>query len=197
LARELKVYLTWEKEIKLTGKKHKSKYLEPANINDADYCVVTESPLGRLCILASDQGVKSIHLTSGYEPDNKENEHTKSAAAQLIAFFSGQLRDFDLLLDTSVYSEFANKVWNELIKIPYGKTISYAELAYRLGDPLCIRAAAAANGRNPIPIIIPCHRVIGSDGSLTGFALGLDIKQQLLALENPTRFGAKQISLFE
>ncbi len=181
----------------MRGKKKKSKYLQPANDNDADFSVVIESPLGRLCILASEQGVKSIYLTCGYEPDNKENEHTKSASTQLQAFFSGQLRDFDLILDTSGYSEFANKVWRELSKIPYGKTISYAELADRLGNPLCIRAAAAANGRNPIPIIIPCHRVIGSDGSLTGFALGLDIKQQLLALENPTRFGAKQITLFE
>ncbi len=178
-------------------KKDIIKYLHPDGIRDSDYRVVINSPIGRLCIISSEKGVRAIRLIGDFIPLDHQNEHTLSAVKQLKDYFSGQLTGFDLVLDTAEFTEFANKVWNELVRIPYGKTISYAELAFRLGDPLCIRAAAAANGRNPIPIIIPCHRVIGSDGSLTGFALGLDVKQKLLALENSSRFGVRQIDIFE
>ena len=89
-------------------------------------------------------------------------------------------------------SDFQKKVWNELTNIPFGKTISYSELALKLGDLKAIRAVASANGKNPIGVIIPCHRVIGSDGSLTGFAWGLDKKQWLL--EHESKY--KQLSLF-
>jgi len=98
-------------------------------------------------------------------------------------------------LDLEGNTEFSIKVWNKLTQIPYGKTISYLQLAIDMGDQKCIRAAATANGRNPIPIIIPCHRVIGSDGSLTGYALGLEVKRKLLALENPIKYSDRQINL--
>jgi methylated-DNA-[protein]-cysteine S-methyltransferase len=101
---------------------------------------------------------------------------------QLEAYFSGNLRDFNIPMHAEG-TEFQKRVWKELGKIPYGQAISYLELARRLGDEKCIRAAARANGANPISILIPCHRVIGSDGSLVGYAGGLDMKEFLLRLE--------------
>jgi methylated-DNA-[protein]-cysteine S-methyltransferase len=101
---------------------------------------------------------------------------------QLEAYFSGNLRDFNIPTHIEG-TEFQRRVWKELVKIPYGQAISYLELARRLGDEKCIRAAARANGANPIAILIPCHRVIGSDGSLVGYGGGLDMKEFLLRLE--------------
>jgi len=114
----------------------------------------------------------------------------------LKEYFIGNRAHFDIPLDISGYSTFSQKIWNILLTIPYGKTISYKELAYRTGDVKCIRAAATANGRNPIPIIIPCHRVIGSDGGLTGYSLGLDIKKYLLNIEQPGRYSDVQMQHF-
>ncbi len=105
---------------------------------------------------------------------------------QIEAYFKGELKQFDLPLDLQG-SDFQLKVWNELKKIPYGKTISYMDLAKRLGNPKSIRAAAHANAKNPVSIIIPCHRVIGSDGSLTGYAGGLWRKKWLLEMEKQGR----------
>jgi O-6-methylguanine DNA methyltransferase len=101
---------------------------------------------------------------------------------QLREYFNRERKEFELELEI-IGSDFQKKVWNELTKIPYGKTISYGELANRMGDKNLMRAVASANGANPIPIIIPCHRVIGADGSLTGYGGGLDVKQTLLELE--------------
>ena len=101
---------------------------------------------------------------------------------QLRAYFARELETFDLRLAPEG-TPFQQSVWNELCGIPYGETISYGELAKRVGNPKASRAVGAANGQNPIPIIIPCHRVIGSDGKLTGFGGGLPIKEKLLALE--------------
>ncbi len=101
---------------------------------------------------------------------------------QLEAYFSGNLRDFNIPMVVEG-TEFQRRVWKELQQIPYGQAITYLELARRLGDEKCIRAAARANAANPIAILIPCHRVIGSDGSLVGYAGGLDMKEFLLRLE--------------
>ena len=101
---------------------------------------------------------------------------------QLTEYFKRERKEFKLNLEI-VGTNFQKKVWDELKKIPYGATISYGELANRVGDKNKMRAVAAANGANPIPIIIPCHRVIGADGSLTGYGGGLDVKQKLLELE--------------
>ena len=101
---------------------------------------------------------------------------------QLESYFSGNLRDFNIPM-LAAGTDFQRRVWKELQNIPYGQTISYLELARRLGDEKCIRAAARASGANPIAILIPCHRVIGSDGSLVGYAGGLDMKEFLLRLE--------------
>ena len=110
---------------------------------------------------------------------------------QLEEYFKGERKFFDLPLEIEG-TEFQKKVWNELLKIPYGETITYKELATRLGDEKVIRAAAHANGVNPLPIVIPCHRVIGSDGSLVGYGGGLRIKEKLLALE-----GSREPNLFQ
>ncbi|HJV48900.1 MAG TPA: methylated-DNA--[protein]-cysteine S-methyltransferase [Geothrix sp.] len=116
-------------------------------------------------------------LASGPEP--KSLPYLKR---QLEAYFSGNLRDFNIPMQADG-TDFQKRVWKELLKIPYGQAISYLELARRLGDEKCIRAAARASGANPIGILIPCHRVIGSDGSLVGYAGGLDMKEYLLRLE--------------
>jgi len=157
-----------------------------------DYC---KSAIGNLCIGASDNGLMYIKVVNDVPYSVCPNQYTSLALQQLEEYFIGERKEFDVKLDLIGYSDFAMKVWQKLICIPYGKTITYQQLAIQMGDVKCIRAAASANGRNPIPIIIPCHRVIGSDGSLTGFALGLDIKRQLLAIENPSTFNSKQLSL--
>ena len=110
---------------------------------------------------------------------------------QLREYFDGTRKNFDLKLNAEG-TVFQKRVWAELLNIPYGKTISYLEMSKRLGDVKAIRAAASANGKNPLWIIVPCHRVIGSDGSLTGYAGGLHRKKWLLDHENPV----KQQSLF-
>jgi methylated-DNA-[protein]-cysteine S-methyltransferase len=110
----------------------------------------------------------------------------QEAALQLEAYFAGSRKDFDLPLAPEG-SPFQQRTWRELREIPYGETISYAELARRTGNPKAVRAVGAANSRNPLPIFFPCHRVVGSDGSLTGYGGGLPIKRQLLELEHRHR----------
>jgi len=112
---------------------------------------------------------------------------------QLDRYFSGDTGGFDLPLQQAG-TDFQQRVWQELRKIPYGRTITYLQLAQRLGDPKCIRAAASANGKNPFSIIVPCHRVIGTGGKLTGYGGGLPRKKWLLEHEN--RFAGGQTSLF-
>ena len=110
--------------------------------------------------------------------------------AQLDEYFAGQRREFDLPL-SPVGTEHQQRVWQELLRIPFGTTITYSELAQRIGNPKSVRAVGRANGANPIWIVIPCHRVVGADGSLTGYAGGVEVKRKLLELE-----GARPPSLF-
>lgn len=161
-----------------------------------DFVSIVQSPIGALAIIATAKGVKAICPVKDFLPQQNNNHHSEKAKDQLEQYFEGRLQKFDIEVDFKGHTDFSIKVWNELMKIPFGKTISYAQLAEKLSNPLCIRAAATANGRNPIPIIVPCHRVIGSDGSLTGFALGLDNKRKLLSLENPAKYALVQTSLF-
>lgn len=112
-----------------------------------------------------------------------ESEITDRAKAQLQQYFDGGRKGFDLPL-LLAGSDFQKKVWNELLRIPFGKTESYAFLSRQIGDPNAIRAVASANGANALSIIVPCHRILGSDGSLTGYAGGLETKKKLLRLEN-------------
>ncbi len=152
-----------------------------------DYCHVS-TPVGRLLLAGDREGLRRISFQNGFHPVEpgpdwrRTEEPFAEALAQLDAYFAGKLTRFDLPL-AAQGTRFQREVWSALTTIPYGKTVSYRELARRVGRPLASRAVGAANGRNPIPIVIPCHRVIGADGSLTGFGGGLEIKRQLLALE--------------
>lgn len=153
-----------------------------------------KTPLGNMILEMDDSGIQRLEFTDQQQPKSNAaiSANLKTVVDQINDYFEGNLDRFDLPLAPKG-TEFQNKVWQELQKIPFGKTISYQELANRLGDPLVIRAAASANGKNPIAIIIPCHRVIGSDGSLTGYAGGLHRKKWLVEHEQPH----KQTSLFD
>jgi methylated-DNA-[protein]-cysteine S-methyltransferase len=140
--------------------------------------------------LAADaQGLRQVSFESSKRaaPVQRQWRENNSPFAEVIrqlqAYFGGQLREFKLRLAPEG-TEFQLRVWNSLRTIPYGETISYAQLAQKIGNPQAVRAVGLANGCNPIPIIVPCHRVIGSDGSLTGFGGGLANKKILLALES-------------
>jgi len=148
-----------------------------------------DSPVGPLLLAGDTDGLRLVMFEKGKKtaaPKPEWKRDTKlfaEAIRQLRAYFDGKLKEFDLPLALEG-TEFQLLVWNSLRTIPYGETISYAELARRIGNPKAVRAVGLANGSNPIPIIIPCHRVIGSDGSLTGFGGGLPVKKKLLALES-------------
>ncbi len=151
-----------------------------------------KTPLGVARIEGSIAGLQSITvLDEEQEITEVIPEMLEDAIYQLQEYFSGQRKDFTLDLNPQG-TDFQKRVWKALLNIPYGKTISYLELSKTLGDVKAIRAVAAANGKNPLWIVVPCHRVIGSDGSLTGYAGGLHRKKWLIDHENPV----KQQSLF-
>jgi len=155
----------------------------------AVYYTRFESPVGPLLLAGDAKALRLVSFESSKRstPPQAEWKQNRAAFAEVIrqlqAYFRGELKEFDLPLAMEG-TAFQLRVWNELRAIPYGETISYAQLAERIGNPQAVRAVGAANGSNPIPIIVPCHRVIGSDGSLTGFGGGLPTKKMLLELEN-------------
>ncbi len=154
-----------------------------------------DSPIGPLTIVASDAGIRAIlwevdgdgeRVRIGTEVvdvvevvEAADDAVLAAAASQLGEYFSGERQEFDLPLDPQGTS-FQHAAWDALRTIPYGSTVSYGEQARRLGDPRKARAVGAANGRNPISVVVPCHRVVGADGSLTGFAAGVGVKAWLL-----------------
>ncbi len=150
-----------------------------------------KTPLGIAKIIGDNQGISEISVLDEGDISKSIPKELKEVVAQLKDYFSGKRNDFELKLNPKG-TDFQQKVWQELGNIPFGKTITYLDLAKKLGDPKVIRAAASANGKNPLWIIVPCHRVIGTDGSLTGYAGGLWRKKWLLEHENPTN----QQSLF-
>jgi methylated-DNA-[protein]-cysteine S-methyltransferase len=147
-----------------------------------------ESPVGRLLLAADELGLRQIQFVHGRHPAKRDpswQEDTtllEPAVVQLHAYFAGDLENFDLQLAPEG-TPFQLNVWRQLCEIPFGRTISYGELAQRIGNSKASRAVGLANGSNPIPIVIPCHRVIGSNGKLTGYGGGLPIKEKLLAFE--------------
>lgn len=152
------------------------------------------SPVGELTLVASDKGLSAI-LWENDDPTRikrvglqQDNQHPVllETQTQLEEYFAGTRQHFTLPLDF-VGTEFQQKVWHALVAIPFGETRTYAQIAREIGHPTAVRAVGAANGKNPISIIAPCHRVIGSNGKLTGFAGGTAIKAQLLQLETPTQ----------
>ena len=148
---------------------------------------IHDSPVGPLTLTASDRALRGVHFAGDALALDLARRGTTApldaAARQLDEYFAGDRRDFALELDLGAGTPFQQAVWAELLRIPYGETVSYGEVARRLGRPERVRAVGAANGRNPIAIVVPCHRVIGADGSLTGYGGGLDRKRALLALE--------------
>jgi methylated-DNA-[protein]-cysteine S-methyltransferase len=154
---------------------------------------VVYTPIGNIKIIASSDRVESITFVD--EPHTQGGPNSpvlKMAKQELDEYFAGQRATFTM--PVQLYgTEFQLKVWGALRHIPFGQTISYHELAVTLGDPNCIRAAASANGKNPLAIVVPCHRVIGSNGELTGYAGGLDKKKGLLRHEGVIN----QLDLFE
>ena len=151
------------------------------------YCYL-DTPIGELLLAGEDGALAMIGFPKGSmrrdpEPDWIYNEKPLATARQqLEEYFAGDRKDFDLPLRIKG-TEFQVSVLKALQEIPYGQTVSYGEIAKRIGRPKAVRAVGAANGRNPVPIVVPCHRVIGSSGDLTGFGGGLDTKEALLRLE--------------
>ncbi|NQX76249.1 methylated-DNA--[protein]-cysteine S-methyltransferase [Gilvibacter sp.] len=144
-----------------------------------------DSPLGTLLLEGDADGIQKLSaLDTAESPSAEIPEPLQDAARQIQDYFKGNRNDFDLKLNPQG-TAFQQQVWKQLLEIPFGKTTSYMDMAKSLGDPKTIRAAASANGKNPIMIIIPCHRVIASDGGLTGYAGGLWRKQWLLEHESP------------
>ena len=147
------------------------------------------SPLGPLVLVGTRDALTAIWLPSGHDADLRPDPDWAETAApfreavrQLNAYFAGTLRQFDLPL-APAGTPFQQRVWQALREIPYGQTVSYGELAREIGRPAAVRAVGAANGRNPLAIVVPCHRVIGSDGRLVGYGGGLPAKSLLLELE--------------
>ncbi len=149
-------------------------------------CVyVFDTAIGRIAIGEKDGAITLLRLPGEEAPeemDQRETELLGRAAAQLREYLAGERREFDLPLAPEG-TAFQKAVWNALLEIPYGETCSYGQIAARVGNPKACRAVGMANHRNPIPIFIPCHRVVGADGSLTGYGGGLECKQTLLQLE--------------
>jgi methylated-DNA-[protein]-cysteine S-methyltransferase len=151
------------------------------------------SPVGRLLLAATEQGLSGIYFEEhkhfkgkdGWQQASTQSaawKHLQATAQQLDEYFSGQRTEFDVALDMSG-TAFQRSVWQELSAIPFGASVSYAQHAQKLGKPKALRAVGSAIGKNPVSIIVPCHRVIGSSGAVTGYAGGVERKRFLLALE--------------
>jgi methylated-DNA-[protein]-cysteine S-methyltransferase len=151
-----------------------------------------------LTLVATDQGLAAIlwendrpgRVPLDIEEENASHPVLVLAERELREYFAGQRRAFSVTLDIAG-TPFQRRVWNALLTIPFGETRSYAEIARQIGHPKAVRAVGAANGRNPVSIIAPCHRVVGSTGALTGFAGGLDVKSYLLTLESANVSGSR------
>ena len=152
-----------------------------------------DSPFGRLTLVATDNGLAAIlwendaprRVRLELEAEDGGHPVLLEAERQLGEYFAGRRTEFALTLDLAG-TAFQRKVWNALLTIPFGETRSYGQIASQIGNPSAVRAVGAANGRNPVSIVAPCHRVIGSTGKLTGFAGGLEVKARLLTLEGAT-----------
>jgi len=160
--------------------------------NHRRYWSDLETPLGTLTLTGNERTITGLFF-AGRGPARDEADHSPERfdriAAQLEEYFTGIRQQFELEIDFSSGTAFQQAVWRELLTIPYGETASYGQIAGRLGRLERVRAVGAANGANPISIIVPCHRVIGADGSLTGYGGGLHRKQALLDMESATSHG--------
>jgi len=154
------------------------------NMNAKLSCTTIDSPVGSLVLRASNKGLVSIDRgkAARAKGEPKAERNVALAARELDEYFTGKRRKFTVPLDLHG-TPFQVKAWKTLLRIPFGKVVSYGEEARMLGKPTAYRAVGSANGRNPIPIIVPCHRVVASDGTLGGYSAGLPMKRKLLTLE--------------
>ena len=150
-------------------------------------CITIDSPVGPLTISATALGVCAVEWRTAHDAADAAtgpaSAHAHHAATQVQQYFARRRKQFNVPLDLAGATAFRRRVWWELLQIPYGRTVSYSQLADRVGGPGAARAVGQANHHNPIPVIIPCHRVIAADGSLGGFGAGLHVKRFLLELE--------------
>jgi len=163
-----------------------------------------QTPIGKLKLVAGREGVVAIlwgretpsqvDLDLGEMRNDDSNRILIETEWQLNEYFAGKRREFCLRLEMRG-TPFQKSVWEALLAIPYGETRSYGQIAKQIGRPTASRAVGAANGQNPIPIVVPCHRVIGSTGKLTGFGGGLDVKEKLLNIESPRKSGQLEFTL--
>ena len=153
------------------------------------WTVLDPTPVGPLLLTTDGEALTGLWFGAGPGEGERSDDHPvlRRAAEQLAEYFAGDRKEFDLALAPKG-TAFQMGVWAALREIPYGTTISYGELARRVGNPAASRAVGLANGRNPIAIVVPCHRVIGANGSLTGFGGGMDAKRTLLEIESATLF---------
>ncbi|TRZ72942.1 MAG: methylated-DNA--[protein]-cysteine S-methyltransferase [Actinobacteria bacterium] len=163
------------------------KHKQTVQIEQVRNELVVSSPVGKLRLVASEKGLVAIDVRNHTKQEVTSKNTTAQATLlktkkQLEQYFAGKRTSFDVELDL-VGTEFQVQAWRALCRIPFGKTISYGQQAANIKKPKAFRAVGSANGKNPIPIIVPCHRVVASDGSLGGYSLGLKMKKQLLALE--------------
>jgi methylated-DNA-[protein]-cysteine S-methyltransferase len=155
-----------------------------------------ESPIGELLVAGSQHGLTGLYMQDAPRPFKVPSEWRRDqaalapAVAEIREYFAGERREFTVPL-APFGNDFELRVWDALREIPYGETVSYGEIARRIGAPSAARAVGLANGRNPIAVIVPCHRVIGADGSLTGYGGGLERKRYLLDLEAAGRFARR------
>ena len=145
-----------------------------------------DTPLGLMEINADKQSVLSIHFVDEVKTV-KANSMTDLAKIQMLQYYKGELKEFDMPMEPEG-TDFQKSVWRALITVDYGETCSYADIANKINNPKAVRAVGSANGKNPMTIVVPCHRIIGSNGSLTGYASGVDRKAWLLNHEAPSLF---------
>jgi len=170
-----------------------------AGLLDAGYDVI-QSPIGALLVAATDRGLLRISFNRGYDPEATLEEIARVAGPRVLRapsvveaahreldeYFAGRRHRFDLAVDLRGFAPFSVLVLGELAKVPYGHTATYGELATRAGNPKAARAVGMVMNRNPMPVVLPCHRIVGASGNLVGYAGGLEIKEQLLRLEGAT-----------
>ncbi|MEL6558512.1 MAG: methylated-DNA--[protein]-cysteine S-methyltransferase [Bacteroidota bacterium] len=154
-----------------------------------------DSPVGQLSLTSDGDSLTGLSFASKADQEIAELPVFEETIRQLEEYFAGKRKTFDLPLN-NIGTDFQQKVWDELMNIPFGTSVTYKDLSIKLGDLKAIRAVGTANGKNNIAIIVPCHRVIGSDGSLTGYAWGVDKKKWLLRHEGHPSFQQEQMSLF-
>jgi methylated-DNA-[protein]-cysteine S-methyltransferase len=159
--------------------------LEYGMTNNSDFVEYMDTKFGILEVCADQEGVTSIRFTQDKSKSANGCLHTQQTVEQLEEYFAGERTQFNLRLNAKG-TDFQNQVWRQLATIEYGQTCSYADIAKSINNPKAVRAVGAANGRNPLTIVVPCHRVIGSNGTLTGYAWGTSIKAGLLELEQST-----------